>query len=108
MRFCTRYTCFSSLHQGSSRQAPLIPCWDDVLLSAMLLTLYLPYSRVYVCLSDGFPVGLCFLDHRSPCRIGWNLLASSTFCKSLHGVPPFRVIVCRCFRLALYAELLLV
>ena len=45
----------------------------------MLLTLHLPYSRVYVSLSDGFPVGLCFLDHRSLRCIGLDsLLASST------------------------------
>src|SRR5947209_20421723 len=82
MRFEMRYACFSSLRQGSSRQAPLISgmtSWDDVFLFAIRLTLYLPYSRVYVSLSDSFPAGLRFLDHRSSRCIGLDgLLASST------------------------------
>src|ERR1700737_4716732 len=81
MRFCMRYTCFSRLRQGSLRQAPLISSvsWgDDVFLSAMLLVLYLPYSRVYVSISVTLHDGVGFLDHRHPCGIGWNLLASST------------------------------
>src|SRR5215472_13787483 len=81
MRFWMRYTCRSSLRQGSSRQAPLISglsSWDDVFLSAILLTLHLPYSSAHVCLSVGFPDGLCFLGNRHPCGIGWNLLAFST------------------------------
>ena len=81
MRFCTRYTCLASLRQGSSRQAPLmssVALEDDVFLSAMLLVLYLPYSRVYVSISVTLHDGLGFLDHRHPCGIGWSLLASST------------------------------
>ena len=81
MRFCTRYTCLASLRQGSSRQAPLmssVALEDDVFLSAMLLVLYLPYSRVYVSISVTLHDGLGFLDHRHPCSIGWSLLASST------------------------------
>ena len=38
MRFCMRYTCFSSLRQGSSCQAPFVSSvafGDDVFLSAM-------------------------------------------------------------------------
>src|SRR6516165_9729453 len=82
MRFCMRYTCRSSLRQGSSRQAPLIPSvsfGNDVFLSAMRLVLHLPYSRVYVSISVILHNGLGFLDHRSPCGIGWRLLASSTY-----------------------------
>src|SRR5215469_17351853 len=81
MRFCTRYTYFSNLRQGSSRQAPLISSvafGDDVFLSAMLLVLHLPYSRVYVSISVTLHNGIGFLDHLHPCGIGWNLLASST------------------------------
>ena len=61
MRFCMRYTCLASLRQGSSRQAPLmssVACVDDVFLSAMLLVLYLPYSRVYVSISVRLPDGV--------------------------------------------------
>src|SRR5215471_6791769 len=76
-----RYTCCSSLRQGSACQAPLIPSvsWrDGVFLSAMLLVPYLPYSRVYVSISATLHDGVGFLDHLLPCSIGWNLLASST------------------------------
>jgi hypothetical protein len=69
MRFCMRYTCFSSLRQESSRQAPLISSvalGDDVFLSAMLLLLHLPYSRVYVSISATLPGGIGFLDHLHP------------------------------------------
>jgi hypothetical protein len=81
MRFWMRYTCCSSFRQGSSRQAPLISfvsVGDDVFLSAILLTLHLPYSRVYVCISVTLHDGVGFLDHPLPCDIGWNLLAFST------------------------------
>src|SRR5579864_6057551 len=81
MRFCMRYTYFSSFRQGSSRQAPLISSisWgDDVFLFAILLVLHLPYSRVYVSISVTLYDGLRFLDHRPLRSIGWNLLAFST------------------------------
>src|SRR5437763_592674 len=100
MRFWMRYTCFSSLRQGNSRQAPLISSvsvGDDVFLSAILLALHLPYSRVYVCISDGFPIGFRFLDHPHPCGIGWiPTCFIDPSARAEHGVPPFRVIVCRC------------
>src|SRR5258708_32701134 len=52
----------------------------------MLLTLHLPYSRVYVCISNGFPVGFRFLDHRHSCGIGLvGLLATSTFARAITG-----------------------
>jgi hypothetical protein len=38
-------------------------------LFAILFTQYPPYSRAYVCVSDGFPVGVCFLGRRSTCGL---------------------------------------
>ena len=50
--------------------------------------LHLPYSRVYVSISVTFHDGIGFLDHRPPCGIGWNLLASSTCPQEPHtGFP---------------------
>jgi hypothetical protein len=72
----------------------------------MLLILYLPYNRVHVSVSSDFLRGLSFLDNLSTGGIGWCLLTVSTPRESLPVVIPFRVSVCRCFRLVLYAELL--
>ena len=78
--------------------------WRLPILSRLLVLFPLTDSA-YVSLSIGFPDGLRFLGNPLPGCIGWHLLVSS---ESNSGVPPFRVIVCRCFRLVLYAGLLLV
>ncbi len=112
MRFWMRNTCCSSFRQGSLFQASLVGSTGIVrlscgaFLSAIVLTLYLPYNRVHVSLSSSFPRGICFLDNLSTACIGWHLLTVSTTGESIAVVIPFRVFVWRCFRPALYAELL--
>jgi hypothetical protein len=100
------------LRQGSLFQASLdgVICLArssfGAFLFAILLILYLPYNRVHVSVSSDFLRGIGFLDNLSTGGIGWCLLTVSTTCESLPVVIPFRIFVCRYFRLVLYAELL--
>ena len=52
--------------------------YDHSALTVLDQTFYLPYSRVHVSVSSGFPKGLGFLDHRPAGDIGWYLLTQST------------------------------
>jgi len=80
MRFWMRKQCCSSFFQGTRFQASLaLPCGSGgAFLAFIWLTFYLPYSRVHVSISSGFPRGIGFLDHRLAGDIGWHLLAPST------------------------------
>src|ERR1700680_1958240 len=93
-----RKQCYSNFFQGVLFQVSLV--WscdcDGAFLSFIVLAFYLPYSRVHVSLSPGFPRGLCFLGHRPTGGIGWHLLAHSTWsCKSRPAVSPFQSSVLR-------------
>src|SRR5438876_9224175 len=79
-----RKQCRSSFFQGTLFQVSLVGVVRveplcGAFLSFIILTFYLPYSRVHVSLSPGFPRGICFLDHRPARDISWRLLAQSTF-----------------------------
>src|SRR5271157_503324 len=93
-----RYTCCSNLRQGSLFQASLsgsgVGLTLGAFLSFILLTRYLPYSSVYVCLSSGFPRGFRFLNNLSRGRIGWYLLVVSTINKNVTLVSPFQWLFC--------------
>src|SRR5947209_14321713 len=74
-----RKQCFSSLRQGILFQASLegsacMVGFSGAFLFAIRLTLFLPYNRVHVSLSSGFPRGFCFLNNLSTGDIGWHLL----------------------------------
>src|SRR5205807_5878080 len=107
-----RKQCFSSLRQGILFQASLegstcAAASSGAFLFAIRLTLFLPYNRVHVSISPGFPGSLGFLNNLSTGDIGWHLLdlidrKSRVFLWFLRSEYPF----CVCFRPGLYAELL--
>src|SRR5712691_5809520 len=75
-----RKQCCSSFFQGTLFQASLVLPFgsDGAFLSFILLIFYLPYSRVHVSISSGFPRGISLLDHRPARDVGWHLLVQST------------------------------
>ncbi len=113
------FQCHSDLahERGTTRcvRTPAMPENKNPLLTALsdfstLLNPFLLSDSAHVSLSWALPQAFAsWAILTLVALVGTNLSNESvtySFCKSKPGVPPFRVVVCRCFRLALYAGLL--
>ncbi len=114
------FQCHSDLahERGTTRcvRTPALPENKNPLLTALsdfstLLHPFLLSESAHVSLSWALPQAFAsWAILTLVALVGAYLSNESVTCssyKSKSGVPPFRVVVCRCFRLALYAGLLL-